>query len=113
MESLSLREKKNKSKICCSKSNEEIEKLANNATLVRESESFLNSGFYAMDSEFYHCKYWIPDSLSGELGFRISVVSGIPESFLDPYFGFKSPGFSILQANIFRILHGEMLVFIF
>ena len=26
-------------------------------------------------------RYWIPDSLSVELGFRIPIVSGIPDSF--------------------------------
>ena len=42
--------KKNKSKICRSKSNEEIKKLVNSAPLVREFKIFLNSGLYAVDS---------------------------------------------------------------
>ena len=44
-----------------------------------------------MDSGFYHCRCWIPDSLSEELRFRIPGVSGIPDSVLEQYFGFKSP----------------------
>ena len=43
---------------------------------VRESKTVL-SGFHSVDSGY---RYWILNSLSVELGFRIPMFSGIPDS---------------------------------
>ena len=45
---------------------------------VTKSKTVLNSGFLAMDSGI---QYWIADSLSVELRFRILIVSESPDSF--------------------------------
>lgn len=45
---------------------------------VTESKTVLNSGFLDMDSG---TQYWIADSLSVELRFRILIVSESPDSF--------------------------------
>lgn len=45
---------------------------------VTESKTVLNSGFLDMDSGI---QYWIADSLSMELRFRILIVSESPDSF--------------------------------
>lgn len=63
---------------------------------VRESNTVLNSGFYAMDSGFQEPSGWIPVF---EFGFWIPIVSGTPDC------GFQNPGFQIQQAKFswFRI----------
>ena len=53
--------------------------------LVRSSRTILDSGFYALDSlsldfGFLVSGTWIADSSSVELGFRIPIVSWIPDS---------------------------------
>ena len=53
--------------------------------LVRWSKTILDSGFYALDSlsldfGFLVRGTWIADSSSVELGFRIPIVSWIPDS---------------------------------
>ena len=45
---------------------------------VRESETLLDSGFHAVDSGFQSLD---ARSFSVELGFRIRIVSGIPDSY--------------------------------
>ena len=45
---------------------------------VTKSKTVLNSGFLAMD---FGIQYWIADSLSVELRFRILIVSESPDSF--------------------------------
>ena len=58
-------------------------------------------------------RYWTPDSLSAELGFRITIISEIPDSLSwvsdckaqDSEFQTKNfPGFQIPQAKVSRIL---------
>ena len=44
---------------------------------VTESKSALDSGFHTIDSGF---QCWTPDPLLVELGFRIPIVRGIPDS---------------------------------
>ena len=41
------------------------------------TKTVLDSGFHSVDSGF---QYWIQDSLSWNFGFRIPIVSGIPDS---------------------------------
>ena len=41
----------------------------------------MDSGLQILDSGFFVGATRIPDSLSVELGFRVPVVSGIPDSF--------------------------------
>ena len=60
---------------------------------VRESKTFLNSGFHAVDSIIQY-------SLSVEHGFRISIVSGIRHGFFELYSRFQSSGF---QSSGFQI----------
>ena len=55
---------------------------------VRKTKRVLDSGFHSLDSGFLasgtwilDSTLWIPDSLVVEPGFRIAIVSGIPDSF--------------------------------
>ena len=49
-------------------------------------------------------KYWIPHSFSVEIGFRITIISGIPDSkVLDPgFYGQKFIGVRIPKAKLSR-----------
>ena len=80
---------------------------------VRESKTLLDSGFHAVDSGFHLLD---SRSFSVELGFRIRIVSGIPDSYTcipdskaqdSGFHKQKFPRFRIQNAKIFRIpLHG-------
>ena len=56
------------------------------------------------------------DSLSVELGFRITIIIEIPDSlswipdFKAQDSGFQSPGFQIPRAKVSRILNDQLLV---
>ena len=52
--------------------------LTHNSSHVRESKTVLDSGFHAVDSGI---QLLDSRSFSGELGFRIPIVSGIPDSY--------------------------------
>ena len=59
-----------------------IDLLTYQSAHIKESKAVLDSGFHAPDSRFQiaDSRYWILDSLLVELGFRIPIVSGIPDS---------------------------------
>ena len=76
---------------------------------VRESKTLLDSGFHAMDSGFHLLD---SRSFSVELGFRIRIVSGIPDSYTcipdskaqdSGFHKHKFPRFRIPNAKISRI----------
>ena len=80
-----------------------------NSYNVRESKTLLDSGFHAVDSEFHLLDF---RSFSVELGFRIRIVSGIPDSYTcipdskaqdSGFHKQKFPRFRIPNANISRI----------
>ena len=60
---------------------------------VRESKTLLDSGFHAVDSGFHLLD---SRSFSVELGFRIRIVSGIPDSYTCiPDFKAQNSGFQM------------------
>ena len=76
---------------------------------VRESKTLLDSGFHAVDSGFHLLD---SRSFSVELGFRIRIVSGIPDSYTcipdskaqdSGFHKQKFPRFRIPNAKISRI----------
>ena len=76
---------------------------------VRESKELLDSGFHAVDSGFHLLD---SRSFSVELGFRIRIVSGIPDSYTcipdskaqdSGFHKQKFPRFRIPNAKISRI----------
>ena len=82
---------------------------------VRESKALLDSGFHAVDSGFHLLD---SRSFSVELGFRIRIVSGIPDSYTcipnskaqdSGFHKQKFPRFRIPNAKISRILESGFL----
>ena len=82
---------------------------------VRESKTLLDSGFHAVDSGFHLLD---SRSFSVELGFRIRIVSGIPDSYTcipdskaqdSGFHKQKFPRFRIPNAKISRILESGFL----
>ena len=80
-----------------------------NSYNVRESKTLLDSGFHAVDSGF---QLLDSRSFSVELGFRIRIVSGIPDSYScipdskaqdSGFHKQKFPRFRIPNAKISRI----------
>ena len=66
---------------------------------VSESKTVLDSGFNFVGSGF---QVLLSTSFSVELGFRIPIVSGIPDSY-SCFSGFQCPWFRITQAKISKI----------
>ena len=73
---------------------------------VRESKTVLDSGFHAVDSEF---QLLDSRSYTVELGFRIPIVSGIPDSHsCIPDSNSQDSGFHKQKFPRFRILHAKI-----
>ena len=73
---------------------------------VRESKTVLDSGFHAVDSGF---QLLVSRSYTVELGFRIPIVRGIPDSdSCIPDSKAQDSGFHKQKFPRFRILHAKI-----
>ena len=77
-----------------------------NSYNVRESKTLLDSGFHAVDSGFHLLD---SRSFSVELGFRIRIVSGIPDSYTCiPHSKAQDSGFHKQKFPRFRIPNAKI-----